>query len=232
MAEKKISRKELLKAPDEFLTFSERVFIFVRDNSKKVFTGVALIVAAVVITVGVLSYLEIQSSRAAEAYATAVARLPVNGEFEPQKAEAAVIELEKVADSFSSHSSGRCALLDLGALYFKLGKHDQSLTAYQRFLDSIKPEEVSLKPLVLDSLAYVYEAKGEPAQAAARWEALIGLQGLMLKEQAYLNLARVSNELGRPDQARQAYQKLLAEFPNSAQAVLAKAQMAALPPEK
>jgi len=44
VAEKKISRKELLKEPDEFLTTTTKVIKYTRENPRQVTTGVIVAV--------------------------------------------------------------------------------------------------------------------------------------------------------------------------------------------
>lgn len=228
MAPEKITRKELLKSPDEFLTLTQRAFNFVSAHSKPIITAAIVVVAAVALGIGIKAYSDYKTGQAVVAYAEAAAAVPAAQNFDPQKAEAAVVELEKVAQTYSGRPSARSATMDLGALYFKLGKFDQSEAAYRSLLSSLVAQEQHLKPLLLDSLAYVLEAKGNPAQAAASWEELLTLSGDVLKDQTYLNLGRVYQAQGQTDKAKEAYEKLVAGFPNSRYAALAQAKLTQL----
>lgn len=228
MAQKKISRKELLRTPDEFLTFSQKVFQYVSDNTKKVVILASLAVALVILTLGTKWYLGYTAGQALAAYTHALAQLPADKDFDPQKAEAATQGLENLIASYPRTPQARDALLELGALYYRLNRFEKSREAYEKFLEGLRPEEESLKPLILDSLAQVFEAKGDPKQAAERWEQILTLPGELLKDQAYLGLGRVYLALGRKDKAKKAYQDLLSSHPQSASASLAEAKLASI----
>ncbi len=62
MAEKKISRKELLKEPDEFLTTTAKVIKYTRENPRQVTSGVII---AVVCLAGALGFLGLRKHQEA-----------------------------------------------------------------------------------------------------------------------------------------------------------------------
>ena len=67
-AKTKISRKELLKRQDDFLSFSEKAIIFAREHSRFFsYIGIALVVI-VVIYLGVNSYSKYINKKGQEAY--------------------------------------------------------------------------------------------------------------------------------------------------------------------
>lgn len=228
MAQKKITRKELLKSPDEFLTLSEKVFNFVKERSRQFITAGIVTAILLVLVAGVKYYLDLTSGRALAAYDQAVSGLTPEKGFDPQRAKTAVRELEKVNSSYSRYASGRHALLDLGSLYYKLGQLDKAQNVYQKFLDSLRPEEKHLKPMLLDSLAYVFEAQGDYAQAEAKWNEVLGLSGRLMKEDAYLGLGRIFLAREMNEKAKQIYQRFLNDYPNSSSVALVKAKLAGL----
>ena len=228
MAQKKITRKELLKTPDEFLTFSEKAIHYVSANSTKVITVASIVVALIIIAVGTNTYLNHRAESAISSYAQARTLMPEGADFDLKKAEQAITSLKNVADRYSGYPSGRCALIDLGNIYYRTGQYDQAEAAYQSYLENISDEEITLKPMILDSLAYVYEAKGDWTRAAETWTQLLALAGDLLKDQAYLGIGRVSLVGGQPDKGKQAYQDLIAQFPNSPYKGLAEAELASI----
>ncbi|MDY6852671.1 MAG: tetratricopeptide repeat protein [Thermodesulfobacteriota bacterium] len=232
MAQKKITRKELLKSPDEFLTFSEKVFTFIRGRSRQFITAGIVIVVLLVLVAGTKYYLGLTSGRALAAYDQAVSGLESEKGFDPQRAKTAVRELEKVNSSYSRYDPGRHALLDLASLYYKLGQLDKAQKAYQELLDSLRTEEKHLKPMLLASLAYVFEDQGEYTQAEAKWNEVLGLSGRLMKEDAHLGLGRVFLAREMDEKAKQIYQRFLNDFPNSPSAALVKTKLARLNKEK
>ncbi|MBF0530450.1 MAG: tetratricopeptide repeat protein [Deltaproteobacteria bacterium] len=225
MPEKKISRKELLKSPDEFLTFSEKAIRFFQQNSEKIFRSAALVLALVLLMAGLKWYLGYRDRQILTDYAEAMVKTSHQKKFDAAKQQEAAASLEKFIKDYPRSASARSALLNLGDIYYNLNKFDLSEQAYQKFLDGLKPEEESFKPLVLDSQGYVLEAQNKFDQAAERWKQLLGLPGDSLKQEALISLGRVYLTAGRKDDARKAYQELISTYPSSGYLELAKAQL-------
>ena len=72
MAEKKVSRKELLKEPDEFLTLSAQTIEYVRENPQRVVAGALIVVLAVAAALGYLWYRKQQELWAHELFQRAL----------------------------------------------------------------------------------------------------------------------------------------------------------------
>lgn len=214
------------------MTFSEKAFNFVQIHFKKVVTVAVAAVVLAALILGGKAYLNMKADRAQAAYTKAVAELTDDDDLDPATAEKAVKDLKEMIEAYSGYAPARLALLDLGSLSYQLGRYDQAVQAYQRFLEDLRPREESFRPLVLDSLAHALESQGQWEQAAASWEKILTLPGGLLKQEAYLGLGRVYQAQGLKDKAAQTYQELIARFPNSFQLPLAEAKLAELNREK
>ena len=227
-AAQKITRKELLKTPDEFLTFSEKAIRYLVEHKQQFTNGLLAVCLVAALLIGLRWYMGAKAVKALTAYNAAVAEIPPQGEPDAAKSKAAALALEKVVADYPASGPGRLASIDLGNLYYSLKEYDKSIAAYQRFLGDVPSEAVHLKPLVLDSLAQVYAAKGDLHKAVETWESLLSQEGSLLKAETYLNLGRTYTRLKAPDKARKAYQDMIEKFPDSAKAALAKAALAQL----
>ena len=210
------------------MTFSDKAIRFVRAHSQKFLTGLTIAVAIVAILVVVRWYLDYSDKKAMQAYNEAMVLIDPGGEFDPQKAEATVKALEAMTKEYGRHSAAHTALLDLGRLNYQLKNYPRAREAYQKFLDKLDSDEEELKPLVLDSIAYVFEAEGNLEQAIASWQAVISLPDNLLKEEAYMSLGRAYQAVGRVEDSKKAYLELIAEFPESASTQLAKIKLQSL----
>jgi tetratricopeptide (TPR) repeat protein len=228
MAEKRITRKELLKSPDEFLTLTERTINFVNTHSRQVYIGLTALVC--ILVVGLLAnwYLSHKENQALTAYGQALDSVDLGAKPTPEQIGKAVQALEAVRKDYPASPPAHNALINLGQLYYQAGQYDQSISSYQQFLKELKPWEETIKPIIQDSLADVYEAHGQNELAAQIWEDLAKTEGGMLKSQAYRGLGRVYLSMGKLDQAQKAYDSYLAEFPNSVDAAQVKARLAAI----
>ncbi|MFH1090844.1 MAG: tetratricopeptide repeat protein, partial [Pseudomonadota bacterium] len=196
---------------------------------KKLFLNLLIgVCVLILIGLGVRWYFSYTASQALAIYNHALTDVSQPGDFEPKKAETAVKELEKLIQVYPGSKPARYALLDLGNLDFLLKQYDKSQKAYESFLNDLKPAEEPLKPLVLDSLANVYEAKGELAKAASTWEKIVTGSDILMKPEAYLGLGRVYQALKQTEKSKKAYQDLIAMFPQSEKAIMAKVKLADL----
>ena len=74
MSQVKISRKKLLQEPDEFLSLSQQVWVWVHENRDKTGMIAGGIAVAVLLAVGVKAYIDRSSGQRSNAVAAAVAR--------------------------------------------------------------------------------------------------------------------------------------------------------------
>ena len=227
-AEKKLTRKELLKTPDEFLTLSEKAYNYVLENSTKVLIGVLAVVAAIALIVGFNYYRDYTAQKAIAAYDAAAAAIPAAGETDPLKTKAAVEALEKFVAEYPDSQAARFALLDLAALQSRQAQYQTAADYYQKVFAGLKPAEDHLRPMILDSLAYAYESMEKYDLAAETWEKILALPKDTLQVQARLSLGRVYLTLGQKDKAKAAYEALIAQAPDSPQAQLAKSKLSGL----
>ena len=135
MAKKKITRKELLKSPDEFLTFSARMVIFANEHSRQLtFIGI-IIAAAALIYLGGNTYFGYMNRKAQDAYNRAYYSLIRN--MNPDKGQKDFKEseelIEKVLDKYGSSKVARLALPELAHLKFREKKYDEAIPLYQKF---------------------------------------------------------------------------------------------------
>ncbi|MBF0528003.1 MAG: tetratricopeptide repeat protein [Deltaproteobacteria bacterium] len=228
MPAQKLSRKELLKTPDEFLTVSERAISYVTEHSKEFTTGLLVILAVLVIFLGGRWYSNYTTEKALAAYNLAVADITRDKKLDLPSMEAAIKALDQVTVQHSGTAPARYALLDLADLYYRSGQYAKAENAYQKFLDGLKSQEESVKPLVLDGLAHALEAQGNLAQAAAKWEQIIALPGDLMKAEAYSSLGRVYQAQGQAEASRKAYRELVSGYPNTIQANLARTKIPGL----
>ncbi len=181
---------------------------------------------------GVKYYLDRQASAALVAYDQALSRIAqiksLNDENNQGDIEQAIKALEHVRNVYARSAQGRFVLLDLGTLYFHLKQYDKAKDSYQEYLKDLRAEENFLKPLILDSLAYINEAEKNLDKAAAHWEEVTRLEDGFLKEEAFFNLGRVYEALNKNGKALKAYEKLMAAYPDSSNIPRAKAKAASL----
>jgi len=214
MAGKRITRKQLLKEPDEFITTTGRVIRFLQENRRQVtFYGIIILALLAAGFLG-YSYFRWQEGKALaiqqqglQLYQEAFAGENPDKQKEPlQKAKEKFQEAYKV---YGRGTVGQISQIYIGNCHYALKEYDAAIPAYSLCLDG------ELRPLALQSLGYAYEAKGEFAKALENFQKNAESEGGVYQEEGLLGAARCYEALNQKAKALEAYQKALAKNPKS-----------------
>ena len=223
---KKITRKELLKGPDEFLTLSARAILFAKAHSREFGYVGSAIAIVFLIYLGVNTYMNYVHRSGQRAYNEAYYTF-VKGT--AQVKDKKTIEQSKklfqeVIDRYGLSRASRLALPETAYLNFLEKQYDKSIATYQQFLKKISENE-SYRSLTRMAMATCYEEKGEFDKAAEILEQLAASTNLSSRGQTMLSLARVYRLTDRKDKAREILKKFTEEFTDSPFLPIAKAHL-------
>ena len=153
---KSISRKELLKKPDEFITTSNKIANWVTVHYQKVIWVGAVVVLVAGAFFGYRAYAAHQEKQGREAYFSALELPEIT-----QK----IKKLSAVTTDYPRTQGAQKAWISLGHLYYQQKDFTRALNAYRSALSRGKllPE---FQSLINESLAYVLEEKGDLKGAA------------------------------------------------------------------
>jgi len=213
---KRVTRKKLLKEPDEFLTFSAKAIQFVADNQRPVF-GVVIGVVAVALAFAGFRYFSNVSER--KAYAMfEQGRLyylaEISGDKTAPAQEKATEQFEKVIRKYPSTNAARFSLLVYADMSYHRCDYQKAIELYQKALGAFSAERSILK-LIWDALAYAYEAKKDYKSAAEYFQRITHTQDGFVKADAYYNLGRMMEALSHQEKAFEAYNKVVQAYPGS-----------------
>jgi tetratricopeptide (TPR) repeat protein len=97
-------------------------------------------------------------------------------------------------------------LENLGETYYSLNDYEKSIDAYNRLLNTNKRNI-----RILSKLAEIYYEKGEPEKAFELYQKITILEPVSENARiAYVNMGNILDDLGRPDEAIETYNKALA----------------------
>lgn len=218
--------RDLLQEKDAFLTTSEKVYEYFLRHAK------VFIVAAVAVAVCILAlavYVRYQKSAEAEstlAFEKAL-DLAVN---QSSDLTAGLAALEQVRTDFPGRKGSRLAAFSLVNLYVSKNQVDQARPLAENLLQTLKPSEISLKPLLLNLLGGLYESGGDLKSAGTSYEAILALNNLepALRMETLMALGRVNVAAGRQDQAIECFQTVVKDFPQTFRAYMANVKIAEL----
>jgi len=106
------------------------------------------------------------------------------------------------------------ALFYLGNCYYNLGKYNEAISEYERFIERF-PNERELLPIVYQKLAGAYLNAGNRQKAFNTLERLATMDDGIFKDTALILEARYYEGLGDHERAIERYRELVEDFPDS-----------------
>lgn len=213
---KKLTRKELLKGPDEFMTFSERAVSYVQDHTQAfIYAGVGVVVL-ILGYLGVSWYMDYQDKRGQEIYNQAYYSLR-KAEALGEKPEDPAVPADLFRKVSSDHRLARVsglALPQLASLEFQEGRIDEAIELYRKFKEQSRRDKSYLAMAGL-ALAACFEAKTRYDAAIEELRPITEDPEAFLREQALVRLVRLHRLNGQPEKAREAQERLAGDFPES-----------------
>jgi tetratricopeptide (TPR) repeat protein len=227
MAKKRVTRKQLLKGPDEFLTFSEKTGLFVKEHDRefKYLAGAVIVVLLVYLGVSTgLGYLHKKGQNAYDmAYDIMMAHdMHLSPESEELKQSAELFQ--QVINDYGHSKASRLALPELAYLKMVEKKYEEAIPLYQEFLDKA-PRNSPYQSLARLAIAACHESRGEFEQAIRILNQVTAKADDLFKEQAMFSLARIYRLADQQDKAKEVLEAFVKEFDSSPLYPLANAHL-------
>ena len=216
MAKKKVTRKELLNEPDEFITFSAKLLKIMATYKVQLLYGIGLLILIGIIFSGI-SYFSYRS----ESQAFVMLEKTINkynGSLEKNGPEKAFKEVKndfvKIIDKYSGNRGGKIARIEFANISINAGDTDGAIDLYRKALEDFNDDQ-TVKNIILSSLGYAYEEKSDSKSAVKYFEMIISEPDTFLKDEALFNLGRIYAAMGNKKMSRDAYKKIVSEFADS-----------------
>jgi len=208
---KKIIKKKL-KEPDEFVTLTERTYLFISRHFKPI-AGGGIIVLILILSLVLFQRWERRNDEsafqmlnlAAETYQ--MVSSPYR-EGSTQEYKNILERFNEVVTKFPRTSSGKLAILYQGNIDLRLGEFDQAIQAYESFLQKGGKERL-YRSFAMEGLGYSYEGKKDYEKAINAFQKEIELGENFQLANAYLGLGRCYEKLGKAKEAVENYRSFM-----------------------
>ena len=206
------TRKELLKEPDEFITFSGKLIAFATEHKTQLTYALGIIAALAVIISGI-RFFSIRSENNAAALLDKT--LFEYNSIKAEKTSAEVFsevseDFELILQKYGGKNNGKLARLIYANLCYDAGKYEQAIDLYKASLTDFEKQPL-IYHQILSSLGYAYEQKKDYSTAAGFFEKIVSAQGATTRDEALYNLGRLYDELGQTEKSREAYKKIISD---------------------
>jgi tetratricopeptide (TPR) repeat protein len=212
MAGRKKIIKKKLKQPDEFITLTEKAFLFIAHQYKKIAIGGLLLL---LIGLSVFVFQKWQEKKEREAYQKFNSALEIYQRANSPYREGASSEykdvlekLDEVITQFPRTPSGKLSLLYKGNVHLRLGEFDKAVKAYQAFLQKGGKEKL-YKVFAMEGLGYAYEGEKDYEKASDAYQKIVHMDDHFQMATAYLGLGRCYEKLGKNKEALENYRLFL-----------------------
>ena len=212
MPRTKMTRHEL-KEQDEITTSLQKVTEFVMLRKKEVTTGLTI---AAVLAIAIFGWSYYRSNRNARAQAQLSMAIntfndTVNIKSDKERYEKTIVEAQKTYDQYRSLPISNIALY-----YVALGQEGLGDTAKatQTLQQVAERGDASIKGVAQFALGAIYKKHGETQKAIDVYKQIYDKGGYSKAAVAY-ELASLYEANKQTDQAKDFYQKLVSEFPDS-----------------
>lgn len=216
MAKKVVTRKQLLKEPDRFISFSGKLIAFGRSNLKSILIATGVVVALLLVVVAVRQISDRNERRASEMVESAVAKYSAAlQDTTPETAyERVKPDFEILFDEYGGKQATKIARIVYGDISYNAGDADTAVAMYKRALDDFD-QYAGLKNVILSGLGHAFQMKKAYPSSIQYFSMISQGTDNTLKSDALFNLAGLYEIAGEKEKSAAMYEQLLADFPGN-----------------
>ena len=213
MAKKpKKTRKQLLKEPDEFITFSSKMIKLAVEYKTQLAWALAITLALVVIISG-QRFFSVRSEQKASLLLEQ--SLSEYNRIKATKSSAEVYDdvsadFQLILKKYGGKENGKLARLIFANICYDAGKYQQAIELYKMSLTDFKMDPVIFSQ-VLNSLGYACEQIKDHSAAVGYFEQVSTATTGLMRAEALYHLGRLYSFLGQPAKSKEAYNSLLSD---------------------
>jgi tetratricopeptide (TPR) repeat protein len=208
---KKITKKKL-KEPDEFITLSQRAFLFISGHLKKVVAGGIVFLVILLLIIFFRMWEKQKEEEAYRDFSLAVEIYQRAGspsrERLPLENKNALVKFDEVITKFPRTSSGKLSLLYKGNVYLRLGEFEEAIKAYQTFLEKAGKERL-YRLFAMEGLGFAYQGKRDYENALRTYQRILEMGDSAQMADAYLNMGLCYEKLAKNKEALENYKAFL-----------------------
>jgi tetratricopeptide (TPR) repeat protein len=216
MAQKKLTRKQLIKEPDEFISFSGKAIQWATRHRRHVAAaaGIALIILA---AFTVIRFFHAKSENQAFSLLK-IALDAYETDRKDQSPEIAYDNAEKnfgaILAKYSGYTGGKLARTELAKISLKTGKTDRAIELYSQSINDFKNPS-SFRNFALSGLGHAYTAAKDYANAVKYFEIIVQDGVELFRDEALFHLGQLYQLMGNREKSADAFRELAAKYPGS-----------------
>lgn len=213
---KRVTRKQLLKEPDEFITLSGKILQFAIAHKKQVSWGLSAVLAGVILVSAVQYFLYVADNKSLVLLEENMAKYGALSE--EKGAQEAYLELQgafgEMLDKYGRRAGGKLARVMYADICFNAQEYDKAIELYTRSLEDFDDNRFH-RALILKSLGYAHEGKEDLATAASYFAMVDSIPDAIMKDEALFSLGRIYEAIGQQEKSTDAFKRLISDHSDS-----------------
>lgn len=212
MAKTKKIIKKKLKAPDEFISFNEKAFIFISHHSKSIALGGIIVL---ILILSIFFYQRWEKKNEENAYQFLNLAVEIYQTVSTPYQEGSIQEyknvlkkFKEVIENYPRTSAGKISVLYQGNLHLRLGEYEEAIQSYESFLQKAGKEKL-YRSFALEGLGYSFEGKKDYEKAINAYQKIVQTGENFQMSNAYLGMGRCYEKLGKNKEAIENYRSFL-----------------------
>lgn len=211
-----LARKKELEQQDSVSVILGKVFEFTMRQKAKLLTGLAVVFLAITIATGVFYFRNRSETTAFNELNKCETKyneqIKINSPKEVY--EAVHVDYRRILEDHTGTVAAKMSKIRLAGLCYDAGRFDDAVSLYQSALPDFTDDSF-LKSMILNGLAYSYEAVNNKAEAIKYFEMVASDNASAMKDGALYNLGRIYNENGDTEKSMEFCKRLFEEYPDS-----------------
>jgi tetratricopeptide (TPR) repeat protein len=214
--QKRVTRKQLLKEPDEFITTTGRIIRWTRQYTRQVAFAAGIFLMLLVVITGYRYFSNRSENKAFSLLDQAVSNyegkktdLDVPAAYEDAKEN-----FETIIRKYDNTEGGKLAMVVFARMSYDANRVDRAIELYKAALVHFE-NDPTYKNFLWTGLGYAYEKKQDIRMAISYFEKIAGGEDPVVKDVALFNMGRLYQDLGETAKSMQAYERLTTEHTDS-----------------
>lgn len=213
---KRKTRKQLLKEPDEFITFSGKLIQFGREYNKQIiFTAVGIVI--ILLAVSAFKYFDKKASHEAFMLLKKIqTQYDEKSKKEgPEKAKTDLAkDFETILKKYPNQHGGKLARVFYANACFNSGEYEKAIELYMKSLEDFN-DIPFFKDMIINSLGLSFVKTKELDKAKRYFEMLSTDDDSIFQGEALYNLGLIFASEGNNEKSGEMFEKLVKKNPDS-----------------
>lgn len=222
-----LARKKELEQQDRISTALGKTLEFIIRQKAKLLSGLVVVFLAIAIGTGVFYFRNRSETIAFNELNKCETKYTeqVKSNSPKEVYEAVHTDYRRILEDHAGTVAAKMSKIRLAGLCYDAGRFDDAVSLYQDALPDFT-DDPFLKSMILNGLAYSYEAVDNKAEAIKYFEMVASDNASTMKDGALYNLGRIYSENGDTEKSMEFCKRLFEEHPDSMYNKFAEEQLA------